>query len=148
MIRLYLDSKQIMAYTISYIMLIYILVYVFKIPNLILNNDTLVKEYYGDNMVHSFIFDYVLIFIYIIIMEVIVTYKDITEFTKKLMILVFVILCISGSAMYYFLSKRMTDTFFSRYFHYVKGRGLLYDMLVVTLIYICYYIISEQLYKY
>jgi len=148
MIRLYLDSKQIMAYTISYVFLTYVLVYVFKIPNLILNNEKLVKEYYGDKMVHSFIFDYVLIFVYVIIMEVIVTYKDITEFTKKLMVLIVVILCISGSAMYYFLSRKMTNSFFSRYFHYVKGRGLLYDMLLVILIYIGYYIISEQLYKY
>ena len=31
MIRLYLDSKQIMAYTISYVFLTYVLVYVFKI---------------------------------------------------------------------------------------------------------------------
>jgi len=148
MIRLYLDSKQIMAYTISYVFLTYVLVYVFKIPNLILDNNKLVKEYYGDKMVNSFIFDYILIFFYIIVMEVIVTYKDITEFTKKLIVLVVVILCISGSAMYYFLSRKMTNSFFTRYFHYVKGRGLLYDMLLVTLIYIGYYIISEQLYKY
>ena len=58
-------QREISAYFISYCIVTLIIVYIFKIPQIITGENKLVNEYYYTNSISSFFLDLVLIYLYI-----------------------------------------------------------------------------------
>lgn len=130
--------NKFVAYSLSYIVNITLLVYVLDVPLLISGNERLVREYYEVNFVQSFIMDFFLIAIYLFAAESIIKLYNIKQLIWKLLTVLLVTIAISGGFYLYFINRPMTSLFFSRWFHKVKWRAVAYDCVLLCCNYILY----------
>jgi len=125
-------------YLVSFFVTTFLVIYVLNVPTLITGNKTLVKEYYYKKYLSSLILDLFLIFIYLLCAHVIYTFLELKNILSKLGVVILVTLAISGLFGYYFLSKPMDSSFFSRWFHSVKYWAVLYDIILLSCAYLIF----------
>ncbi len=109
-----------------------IFIYGLNLPKLVTGNVGLVKEYYYDNYMSSFLLDVVLIAVYLGIAYTVSGFLKISSFVGEWAMVLMVTLLISGGFYLYFLSTPLTNMFFSRWFHSVKYKAVIYDMILVS----------------
>lgn len=130
---------HIIAYSTSILLGTIILVYIFKLPFFFTDNYKLIHEYYYKNIINSFIFDYFLIFIYIFSASYVFNYYNINKFIYKLVIMILTTFIISSSFYLFFISYPINkNSFFSKWFHDVKFNAVIYDIILVSCIFIIY----------
>ena len=118
-----------------------VLIYVFKLPNLITNADKLIKEYYYDDFFKSLILDLILFQLYIYAGKFLINYFKIKNLSNKILIIAITSMIISTIFMFLFLNFSSKDLFFYRWFKKVKFLAIIYDIIIVTSV----YIVSEYL---
>ncbi len=128
-------QREISSYFISYCILTLIIVYVLKIPNLITGQTELIKEYYYTNSVSSFFLDLFLIYFYIKFASYIGKVFKINTNYKKILLVAVITFMISTSFMLLFL-KQNNNLFFTRWFKSAGFNAVLYDIVIVTSIFI------------
>ena len=128
-------QREISSYFISYCILTLLIVYVFKIPNLITGQTELIKEYYYTNSVSSFFLDLFLIYFYIKFASYIAKVFKINTNYKKILLVAVITFMISTSFMFLFL-KQNNKLFFTRWFKSAGFNAVLYDIVIVTSIFI------------
>ena len=133
------DPRKTLSYTLMFCSVNVLLVYLLRVPYLISNQSSLVDEYYVKNFVTSIPMDFVLVLIYLEIALFISRQMNLQRyFTKRLMVVVLTTAFISGGFMFYFLNKPRDGSFFSRWFHSVTWRAVLYDMILVPSVFYGY----------
>ena len=133
------DPRKTLSYTLMFCSVNVLFVYLLRVPYLISNQSSLVDEYYVKNFVTSIPMDFVLVLIYLEIALFISRQMNLQRyFTKRLMVVVLTTAFISGGFMFYFLNKPRDGTFFSRWFHSVTWRAVLYDMILVPSVFYGY----------
>ena len=133
--------KIILNYTMAYFFTMFLVVYLLKIPfmmNAYDGDNNLVEEYYIDNYVKYIIFDYFLVLIYILLASSIIWMFNIKSDCNKILIVILTTIIISSSFGYYYLNNDKTSSFFSRWFHTVGYLAVLYDIILVGMVYIVY----------
>lgn len=133
--------KNILNYTMAYFFTMFLVVYLLKIPfklNAYDGDNDLVKEYYIDNYIKYIIFDYFLILIYILLAYSIIWMFNIKSNCNKILIVILTTIIISSSFGYYYLNNDKSSSFFSRWFHTVGYLAVLYDIILVGIVYIVY----------
>lgn len=125
----------------SSLIVTFFLIYMFKLPNLITNADKLIKEYYYDDFLKSLILDIILFQLYIAIGNYFIKYFKIKNITNKIFTIAFTSMIISTIFMFLFLNFANKDLFFYRWFKKVKFMAVIYDIIIVS----CVYIISLYL---
>ena len=128
-------QREISAYFISYCIVTLIIVYVFKIPQIITGENKLVNEYYYTNSISSFFLDLVLIYLYIKMASYIAKVFKIKKTYKKMFVVSFITFIISSSFMFLFL-KQNNNLFFTRWFKSAGFYAVLYDIIIVTSLFI------------
>ncbi len=114
------------------------LVYLIKLPFLLTRETDIVNEYYGKKFVSSFLTDLLLILIYLLIAYFVVYMFKITLFANKLLVVAITTMILTGSFMLYFTSREKTNKFWSRWFHLSKYKSVIYDVILVSFVYIIY----------
>lgn len=123
------------AYTFTMVFLVYIL----KLPILLTGNTSLINEYYGKNFNYTFLLDFVLFIVYLSLSLFFIEIFNIKTFSYKLLTVIITTLLISGAFFIYFLSKpKNNNSFFSRWFHTVTYKAVIYDILLLSFTYIMY----------
>jgi hypothetical protein len=130
--------QEIVSYTISFFLVTLIGVYGVNLPGIISGNQTLVNLYYYDNMKFFIPFDYFLILIYFLAAYYVNKMIDVRSRTNYLLVIICTTILISGGFMLYFLSKPLSSSFFSQWFHAVSYKAVIYDIILLSLIYIVY----------
>jgi hypothetical protein len=120
---------------ISSIIITIIFIYIFKVPNLITNANKLIKEYYYDKFLNSIILDLILFQLYIFAGNYIIKLLKITNVIKKTLIIALTTVIISSIFMYLFLNFSNKEFFFYRWFNKVGVLAVIYDMIIVTSVY-------------
>lgn len=142
-----------LPYSIAYILTTGSLVYFFKLPNWVIGekNSPLIYEYYHKNGITSFIFDYFLIAFYLLIAYLIFSrvfhYKwdDYRTNIQKMLIVGFTTLFISSFFWILFVyGIKKNNTFFSRWFHHVGYKAVIYDYVIVSLTYFMFHIVRDK----
>ena len=138
--------KRFFAYILSISIVTIIIVYILNLPEFITGETMLVKEYYYDNALYSFILDIFLVAFYISIAMFVgrlfhINQKDNSQ---QLLILALTTLIISGVFMIYFINGGSPETFFYRWFKKVGYKALIYDVILVCSIYIVMMIIYNS----
>ena len=125
-------------YSLSFLISTFIIVYLFDIPTLITSAPDLVYEYYYKNGLYNFFFDFFLIYIYISIGCFFIQYFKIKSFFHKIFIMILNTLFISTFFMFLFLYLPKSKSFFSRWFHRVSFKAVIYDISIVTFTFFLY----------
>lgn len=140
-------TKIIFSYTISYIVLNLIFIYLLNLPQIITKDKkNLIQYYYYDNFYYVIIFDYFLIAFYLLFNYYLIKKFKFTKLYQQILVNIFGTLLISGFFLYYFLSKPLNkNIFFSKWFYSVKWRAVYYDILLVVICFIMYKFIYNRI---
>ena len=136
---------NLLSYIISFNFSIFTIIYLLKIPNYITKNNNLVKEYYFKNFIKNIPLDFILILIYLLISKLIIKIFNIKKY--KLLTIVITTIILSYLAYIYYTKQPKNNNFFSRWFHTVGKRGIIYDIIIVSFVYINYKYLLKELKK-
>lgn len=125
-------------YCLAFAFTTILLVYIIKLPFILTNNSPLVTEYYIDNYIANLLLDFFLIGFYILVGLLFIRVFKIKKTSIKLIMIILTTILISGGFMLYFLNTKKTSSFFSRWFHSVTYRAVIYDIILVGLTYLVY----------
>lgn len=129
-------QKCVFSYILALTTVTSLLIYGLNLPTIVTSNVSLVKEYYYTNYLSSFLLDVVLIAFYLGIAYMISDFLKVSSFLEKWAIVVFVTCVISGAFYLYFISRRPNNMFFSRWFHSVKMKAIVYDVILVSSVFV------------
>ena len=132
------NMNNFFRYVISLSITTLVYVYILHLPEKISGAKSLVKHYYYDNGIKNFIFDVFLIYIYISIARFFMRLIKINSAGQQIAFVSICTFIISTCFMFYFLTRKDGSSFFASWFHKVKFRGVLYDVILVTTTYALY----------
>ena len=121
------------------------LTYFMNLPKLVTGEEKIVKEYYIEKFPSSVIYDFLFIFIYFIIAGIFMRILNAKNNIYKLIIVGLTTIMLTGYACYYFTSRKMTSSFFSRWFHTVKYSSVIYDVILLVFIYFIFLYYKNKL---
>ena len=122
---------------ISFCVGIFIITYLLRIPFMMTDN-RIVNEYYIDNFTKNIPLDFIFVICYFIVAKLIITLLNINEFSIKLLIIALTTAIITGGFCYYFINRKASSNFFSRWFHIVGYKSVIYDVILLSFIYCIY----------
>jgi len=131
-------SREIISYTLSFFIVTLLGVYGLNLPGIISGNEKLVDSYYYDNIKFFIPFDYFLILLYFLVAYYFSTLFNVKTRKQYLLIIILTTILISGGFMLYFLSNPVSNNFFSQWFHAVSYKAVIYDIILLSLMYIVY----------
>ena len=135
-------NKILYSYIISYSIIQLLFVYLINLPSFITGADRLVYEYYYINGIYNYFFDFFVVGIYLIIANYIINLLNIKKY--KVIYVILTTILISTLFMIYFISYKKSNLFFSRWFHNAKFYAVIYDVIIVTSIYLLYIILNKS----
>ena len=131
-------GTNLLKYTISFCVGLFIITYLLKIPHLLTGNSKLVNNYYIDKFNTNVPIDYILVLIYLIIANVFIHILKIKKNIYKILIVLLITILISSVFFYYFISFPKTNNFFSIWFNTVGYSAVIYDAILLLVIYVIY----------
>jgi len=142
-------SALLISYLISFCFITFLFVYILNVPGKITGNQELVDEYYLKGFIVNIPFDVLLVLAYLLFAQLIIYGIGVKNIVIRILIVMFTTLCISGYFYNMYLSyPENKNSFFSRWFHAVGIKAVIYDIVSVTAIYgIMVYILIQTTYK-
>jgi len=127
--------KLFISYVFSFCLCSLLLIYALRLPCYISQNKELVEEYYYKNAFTFLSLDFVLIAIYFLIAAFFIWICHVESNALQLIIVALVTLIISGSFCLYFVYTPQSRNFFSRWFHTVSWKAVLYDIFFLMIVF-------------
>ena len=131
-------AKELISYTIAFVLVTLLGVYGLNMPGLISGQPELVKEYYHLNWKFYLPMDYFLVMVYLLAAYYLAKKMGVKSQATYLLVLLGTTALISGSFWAYFSSGPMTSSFFSQWFHKAGFKAVIYDLTLLTLMYLVY----------
>lgn len=130
--------KRTFAYLLSLSCITVVFIYVLDIPTFISQAPDLVNEYYYKNAISSFILDVFLIAFYISAAMYAGKFLRLSQkdHAQQLLAVVMTTTLVSSLFMLYFLSFGEPKAFFTRWFDRVRYKAVLYDVVLVSSVYV------------
>lgn len=129
------------AYVLSFAFVTVLLVYVVNLPAHITGEPGLVNTFYGANFSYNLLFDLFFVSLYLAIAHYTIGYMGYQDLWKQLLVVSLVVVAVSGSFCLYFTSRPQTSNFFSKWFHTVGTKAVVYDVaLVGSMFYVYQYL--------
>lgn len=130
--------KRAFAYLLSLSCITVVFIYVLDIPTFISQAPNLVNEYYYKNAISSFILDVFLIAFYISAAMYAGKFLRLskTDNAQQFLAVVITTMLVSSLFMLYFLSFGEPKAFFTRWFERVRYKAVLYDVVLVSSVYV------------
>jgi hypothetical protein len=130
--------KKTLNYIIAFCVSLFIITYLLKIPFYLTNNNPLVNEYYIKNYLFNVPLDFVLVFVYLIVGYIFIRLLKLKTTFKKLITVAVTTGLISFMFMLYFISRPVTNNFFSKWFHSVGYKTIIYDIILLSCVFIVF----------
>jgi hypothetical protein len=105
----------------------------------------IVNEYYITNFTKSIPLDFLFIFIYFTFAGIFMRIFNLKSIISKLFTIAIITFLVTGFFYIYFTSYEETDTFFSRWFHTVGYSSIIYDVILLTFIYLIFLYYKNKL---
>ena len=135
--------KRSISYFLSLTIVTLVMIYLLDFPGYLTGANDLVREYYYKNMLGSFILDIFLVAFYISMAMIVTGYFKIRDNTYELLAVMATCVVISTLFMILFQSGYKKGSFFSRWFNRVGFKAVIYDMFLVSTI----FVIMKMIYK-
>ena len=130
--------KNTLNYIIAFCVTLFVITYLLKIPFYLTNNNPLVNEYYIKNYLFNVPLDFVLVFVYLLVGYIFIRLLKLKTMLTKLIVVAVTTGLISLMFMLYFISRPVTNNFFSKWFHSVGYKTIIYDIILLCCVFIVY----------
>jgi hypothetical protein len=128
----------------AYIIIALLEIYIFNLPYILTGDSAIVKEYYYQNWKTNLPLDFFFIFIYFIIADMIWTSAGIRKTSERLLVLVGTTIVLTGGWCIWFNTRPATGSFFSRWFRRVGWITVLYDVILLSSVYLVYVSLTNR----
>jgi hypothetical protein len=136
--------SKIIRFIVAYLIVAVFAIYAFRLPLIITRNQDLVHEYYYVNPAFSLFMDFIFIALYYLFAMMIWNKLQITSVVGKGFVFIASTAFLTTFFWFYFTRYPMNTSFFSRWFHTVGLRSVVYDVILLTIIFIIYQEISSD----
>lgn len=140
-------TKELLSLIIAFCVGIFTITYLLNLPGLITGNYNIVNEYYIKNFITSIPTDFFFVLVYFLTAGIFIKILKINSNISKTLIVGLITILLTGIACYYFKSRKLTNNFFSRWFHSVGYSSVVYDLILLVFIYICFLFIKNKINK-
>lgn len=133
-------SKNIFAYICAFIITLILLVYLLTLPYILTGADDLVNEYYVQHALTNIPLDFLLVTLYLLAAYALFWCVGVQthQVAFRTVLVALATILISGFFAVYLTWRPSTSSFFSRWFHRVGWSGVLYDVVLLTTLYLVY----------
>lgn len=148
MFKMYNNTfKHIFAYFTSLILVTVFIIYQLNLPGYLTGAHDLIKEYYYDHLIESFVLDVFLFAGYIAVGMFFINLLKIKENSQKLITVAISSFLITTFFITLFNYNKYSNqsSFFSRWFKRVGMLAAFYDMLIVSSVFVLYKVIIERI---
>ena len=132
--------NNILKFILSFVVSYFIVVYTLQIPSLLTNNNPIIKEIYYTKAHQMLPLDFLFIIIYIWIAKYLLSHiKKKTTIKEDIVFIAIITAVLTTLFCYYFRSSPVNPSnIFSRWFHSIGYRSVIYDIIIVCSVYILY----------
>jgi len=117
----------------------FIITYFLNIPHLVTGQPQIVNEYYQTNHLKNIPLDFMFVLLYLLLAHILIKIFNIQSKLVKILIVALITTLLTGFFCYLFLSKEViADNFFSKWFHTVGYKSVIYDAILLVFIYMIY----------
>ena len=138
-------GKQAIAYILGLAITTILFVYILDVPNQLTGEGKLVKEYYYDNGVQSFILDIFIVGAYLGAANWVSSKLPYKGLMARTLTVAGTSSLISTAFMFYFLHQPKDASFFAKWFHAVGFTGVLYDSLLVSGVFLAMKAVGDRI---
>lgn len=133
-------SKNIFAYICAFVITLILLVYLLKLPYILTGADDLVNEYYVQHALTNIPLDFLLVTLYLLTAYALFwcVGAQTHQVAFRTVLVALTTILISGFFAVFLTWQPPTSSFFSRWFHRVGWSGVLYDIVLLTTLYLVY----------
>lgn len=137
--------KQAIAYLIGLAVTTIVFVYILDIPNRMTGEGKLVKEYYYDNAIQSFILDIFIVGAYLGAANWVLSKLPFKGLAAQTLTVAGTSALISSAFMFYFLKQPKNASFFAKWFHAVGFTAVIYDAILVSGVFLATKAVRDRL---
>ena len=137
-------SKRGFSYILSMTVVTVGLIYVIDLPGYLTGAHDLINEYYYDNAIKSFILDIFLFSLYISISMWATQIIKPSNNTSELLTVVATTAAVSSLFLMLFKTRAFKGTFFDRWFKRVGYKAVIYDLILVSSVFIVMKVIHKK----
>lgn len=137
--------KQAIAYLIGLAVTTIVFVYILDIPNRLTGEGKLVKEYYYDNAMQSFILDIFIVGAYLGVANWVFSKLPFKGLAAQTLTVAGTSALISSAFMFYFLKQPKNASFFAKWFHAVGFTAVVYDAILVSGVFLATKAVRDRL---
>ncbi len=130
--------SSLLSFILAFSTTLFIITFLLKIPHIITGHPELIQEYYFKNFSKNVPLDFFFVFVYFQIALFIIHQLHATSHFAKISIHILVTVLLTGGFCIYFRYYPMTSSFFSRWFHIVGYRSVIYDVLLLVFTFLIY----------
>lgn len=131
-----MNITNLLTFTMATFSVLFILVFVLKIPHLITKSPGLVNEYYFKNFSKNIPFDFIFILLYYLTSLGLIKLFNVKKDITKVFFVAITTFLLTSAFSFYFRSKPMTKSFFSRWFYKVGYSASIYDIIILVFVYL------------
>lgn len=140
------NLQMLLNYIVSFSSVMLILVYLVDLPYLVTGKRKIVDEYYIKNLKTNIPLDFVFVFLYFLVAEIVSYYLKIKN-KNKIFIVGLVTAILTSGFCYYFTSRPVDKkNFFSVWFNTVGYSSTVYDVILLMSIYYVYINVTLKLF--
>lgn len=132
--------RHVAVFTVAYLIVALVMVYGLRLPEHLTGNPALVHEYYFIDPAFSLAMDFVFIALYYLFAWTIWNWFNVTSVTGQGLIFIGSTALLTTFFWFYFTRHPVrASSFFSRWFHGIGLRSVLYDVVLLGLIFVVYH---------
>ena len=139
-----MSKKSVVNFTVAFLIVTIIGVYFVRLPHIMSDQPELVADYYKKNWKWNIPLDYFLVLGYFWVAGYISKKIGWEKTSERLLVLIGTTTLISGSFYMWFVSRPETGSFFSQWFHRARWTAVLYDIVLLSSIYLIYISLQQS----
>lgn len=130
--------KNMLFFTLSFATGLLLITYFLKVPHLVTGNKTIVNEYYNKNFLKNVPLDYIFVLLYLLMSYFVIKLLKLNTIANQVLVVGIVTALLTFGFCFYFTSYPQTSNFFSKWFHTVGYSSIIYDVILLVVIYLIY----------
>ena len=136
--------KNLLTYTLSFSTGLLLITYFLQVPHLVTGNRKIVNEYYNKNYLTNVPLDYLFVLLYLLVSYILIELLKLKTVAEQVLAVGLTTAILTFGFCLYFTSYPETPNFFSKWFHTVGYTSIIYDVILLVVIFLIYKYLQEN----
>ena len=135
---------KLLSFTISFCTGLVLVTYLLGVPQIVTGNEKIVEEYYEKNYLSNVPLDYLFVSAYLLVSYLFIYLLKLEGKSEQIVTVGITTAFLTSFFCLYFKSKSRTSSFFAKWFNTVGYTSVLYDVILLIVIFIIYLMLEKK----